>query len=191
MITINGIFRPLSAATNASPSTPAPAEDTEKTFFGAQLKQVADSFSASTSVKTESSSTAETAASPKESTASTAPVTVTAQTTAVSAAVKNFIEWQGAQPNPLGQGTIADVWAKQGITEPMSNPVLISQAETQLNRAEQRSAMNPSYVAEWKGDWKTHMAEAKAAETQRQIIMAEADAINRVTVGGGIVQMMG
>lgn len=111
--------------------------------------------------------------------------------TAVSAAVKNFIEWQGAQPNPLGQGTIADVWAKQGITDPVSNPILIGQAETQLNRAEQRSAMNPNYVAEWKGDWKTQMAQAKASENQRQTFMAAADALSNVTVGGGIVSMVG
>ena len=115
----------------------------------------------------------------------------TADNTGVSAAVKNFIEWQGAQPNPFGQGTIADVWAKQGITAPLSNPVLIAQAETQLNRAEQRSAMNPNYVAEWKGDWKTQMAEAKAAENQRQTFLAAADALGKVTVGGGIASMVG
>lgn len=108
----------------------------------------------------------------------------------VSAAIKNFIAWQGAQPNPLGQGTIADVWAKQGITDPLSNPVLIGQAETQLNRAEQRSAMNPNYVAEWNGDWKTQMAESKASENQRQTFLAAADALGKVTVGGGIVSMV-
>lgn len=124
------------------------------------------------------------------STASPAPQNA-ADKTGVSAAVKNFIEWQGAQPNPLGQGTIADVWAKQGISDPLSNPVLIGQAETQLNRAEQRSAMNPSYVAEWKGDWKSQMALAKAAETQRQIVLAAADAANNVTVGGGQVTALG
>lgn len=125
-----------------------------------------------------------------KSTASPAPEQAVGKTS-VSAAVKNFIEWQSAQPNPIGQGTIADIWAKQGITDPMSNPLLISQAETQLNRAEQRSAMNPNYVAEWKGDWKTLMADSKAAENQRQTLMAAADALGKVTVGGGFVSMVG
>jgi hypothetical protein len=108
-----------------------------------------------------------------------------------AAQIKNFIEWQGAQDTPLGQGTIADVWAKQGITDPLSNPVLIGQAEAQLNRAEQRSAMNPNYVAEWMGDWKTHMADAKATESQRQTFMAAADALGKVAVGGGIASRVG
>lgn len=103
----------------------------------------------------------------------------------VSVAVKNFIEWQGAQPNPLGQGTVADVWAKQGITDPMNNTVLIGQAINQLNRAEQRSAMNPNFVAQWSGDWKTQMAQRQATETERQSRMTAADVLGNVSVGGG------
>lgn len=187
MITINGIYRSLSTATNASPSTPAPAEATETSFFGAQLKQVADSLAGPTPVKSEQISTAEAQTPPQESTASQAPVTVTAQTKAISTAVKNFMEWQSAQPNPLGQGTIADVWAKQGITDPFNNPVLLDQAQNMLDRASLRAAMNPSYVAEWSGDWKTQMAQAKAAETARQAIIVAGDVAGNVSVGGGPV----
>ena len=186
MITINGIYRPISAAINASPSTPAPVEDTEKSVFGAQLKQVADSLAAPTPVKTEQSSTLEAPVVPKESTASTAPVTVTAQTTGISSAVKNFMEWQSAQPNPFGQGTIADVWAKQGITDPFNNPVLLGQAQNMLDRASLRAAIDPSYVAEWSGDWKTQMAQAQMADTARYAVMAASDAAGRVKIGGGL-----
>jgi hypothetical protein len=186
MITINGIYRPIMAATNASPSTPAPVEDTVKSVFGAQLKQVADSLAAPTPIKTEQSSTAEAPAVPKESTASTAPVTVTAQTTAISSAVKNFMEWQSAQPNPFGQGTISDMWAKQGITDPFNNPVMLDQAQNMLDRASLRAAMNPNYVAEWSGDWKTQMAQAKTAETARQAIIVAGDIAGKVAVGGGV-----
>jgi hypothetical protein len=186
MITINGIYRPIMAATNASPSTPAPVEDSEKSVFGAQLKQVADSLAAPTPIKTEQSSTAEAPAVPKESTASTAPVTVTAQTTAISSAVKNFMEWQSAQPNPFGQGTISDMWAKQGITDPFNNPVMLDQAQNMLDRASLRAAMNPNYVAEWSGDWKTQMAQAKTAETARQAIIVAGDIAGKVAVGGGV-----
>lgn len=110
-----------------------------------------------------------------------------ADTLVTSPAVLNFIEWQGAQPNPLGQGTIAEVWVKQGITDPMKNPVLISQAQVQLNRAEQRIAINPNYVAEWSGDWKSQMAITKAHESQRQSLLAASDALAKVTVGGSMV----
>ena len=106
-----------------------------------------------------------------------------------NAQIKNFIEWQGAQNNPLGQGTIADVWAKQGITDPTNTPVLILQAQGQLQRAEQRQAMNPNYVAEWTGNWKTQMADGKAMEIQRQTVMAASDATSLVVVGGAPVQM--
>lgn len=106
-----------------------------------------------------------------------------------TAQIKNFIEWQGAQDNPLGQGSIADVWAKQGITDPTNNPVLILQAQAQLQRAEQRHAMNPNYVAEWTGNWKTQMADGKAMESQRQTVMAASDATSLVVVGGAPVQM--
>ena len=170
-----------SAAANTTPSTPA--ETT--TRFADQFKELSQATTPSSNAVVPGPVVPELTA-----TASPAPQNA-ADKTGVSAAVKNFIEWQGAQPNPLGQGTIADVWAKQGITDPLSNPVLIGQAETQLNRAEQRSTMNPSYVAEWKGDWKTQMALAKAAETQRQIVQATADAANNVTVGGGQVTALG
>jgi len=189
MITINGIYRPIMAAnnaTNASPSTPAPVDDAEKSVFGAQLKQVAASLAAPTPVKTEQSSTVEAPAVPKESTASTAPATVTAQNAAVSSAVKNFMAWQSAQPNPFGQGTISDVWAKQGITDPFNNPVLLDQAQNMLDRASLRAAMNPNYVAEWSGDWKTQMAQAQTAETARQAIMLAGDIAGKVSVGGGL-----
>jgi hypothetical protein len=96
------------------------------------------------------------------------------------------MEWQSAQPNPLGQGTIADVWAKQGITDPFNNPILLSQAQNMLDRASMRAAMNPSYVAEWSGDWKTQMAQAQTAETARQAIIVAGDIAGKVAVGGGL-----
>jgi hypothetical protein len=60
-----------------------------------------------------------------------------------------------------------------------------------LDRASLRAAMNPNYVAEWQGDWKTQMAQAKASENQRQTFLAAADALGKVTVGGGIASMVG
>jgi hypothetical protein len=55
-----------------------------------------------------------------------------------------------------------------------------------LDRASLRAAMNPNYVAEWSGDWKTQMAQAKTAETARQAIIVAGDIAGKVAVGGGV-----
>lgn len=181
-----------------APSTPAAVPATnESSRFADQLQEISQQVdttkAAPISMETPQTTLQDIPASTAKSTQSPPALAsdTSNSTPGASAAVKNFIEWQGMQPNPFGQGTIADVWTKQGITDPLSNPVLISQAQNQLNRADQRSAMNPNYVAEWKGDWKTQMAQAKASENQRQTFMAAADALGNVTVGGGIVRMVG
>jgi hypothetical protein len=46
-----------------------------------------------------------------------------------------FIQWQGSQPNPVGPGTIADLWAIQGISDPYSNPSIVGTAVEVTNRA--------------------------------------------------------
>lgn len=181
-----------------APSTPAAVPATnESSRFADQLQEISQQVdttkAAPISMETQQTTLQDIPASTAKATQSPPALAsdTSNSTSGASAAVKNFIEWQGMQPNPLGQGTIADVWTKQGITDPLSNPVLISQAQNQLNRADQRSAMNPNYVAEWKGDWKTHMADAKATESQRQTFMAAADALGKVAVGGGIASRVG
>jgi len=51
---------------------------------------------------------------------------------------REFIAWQSAQPDPTGQGTIGDVFAKQGITDPKNDPRLLAQAQEQIDRATRR-----------------------------------------------------
>jgi hypothetical protein len=119
------------------------------------------------------------------STTTTADNTVN---TSVPTAIENFIEWQGAQPNPFGRGTLAEMWALQGITDPLNNTALIEQAQKMLNLADQRISMSTSYVPEWHGDWKTQMAQHKSAEIQRQALIAASDAAGQVVIGGSAVQ---
>lgn len=53
--------------------------------------------------------------------------------------IARFIQWQGSQPNPTGSGTLGDVWARQGITNPYSNPEIVGGAITQINRVDNRT----------------------------------------------------
>lgn len=55
--------------------------------------------------------------------------------------VARFLQWQGSQPNPNGSGTIGEVWARQGIANPYGDPRLVSQAQEQINRADNRTAL--------------------------------------------------
>ena len=114
--------------------------------------------------------------------------TDSAVNTRVPTAIENFIEWQGAQPNPFGRGTLAEMWTLQGITDPLNNTALIEQAQKMLNLADQRMSMGTSYVPEWHGDWKTKMAQHKTSEIQRQALIAASDAASQVVVGGSAVQ---
>jgi hypothetical protein len=189
MITLNPLTYQGALATNTPTAATTAPTTTDTNRFADQLLEATQQVAPSNQ-SVSNLDTAQTAL-PVGPTIAAITTETDNSTPGVSAAIKNFIEWQGVQPNPFGQGTIADVWAKQGITDPLSNPVLIGQAETQLNRAEQRSAMNPNYVAEWQGDWKTQMAQAKASENQRQTFLAAADALGKVTVGGGIASMVG
>jgi hypothetical protein len=51
-----------------------------------------------------------------------------------------YIDWMLTQPNPYGQGTMADVYKKQGI-DPRTDPRVISQARAENERALDRAKM--------------------------------------------------
>ena len=115
-----------------------------------------------------------------------------ANSVGISAELKNFIDWQGAQSSPFFPGkTIANVWAMQGVTDPYSDPTITSQAKDMIERAKGRSEWNHAYTAEWTGDWKTQMALA-AQEQQIQSAhkaeLAAIDASNNVVMGGGLAK---
>jgi len=115
-----------------------------------------------------------------------------ANSAGISAELKNFIDWQGAQSSPYFPGkTIANVWAMQGVTDPYSDPTITSQAKDMIERAKGRSELNHAYTAEWTGDWKAQMALA-AQEQQIQSAhkaeLAAIDASNNVVIGGGLAK---
>ena len=115
-----------------------------------------------------------------------------ANSVGISAELKNFIDWQGAQSSPYFPGkTIANVWAMQGVTDPYSDPTITSQAKDIVERAKGRSELNHAYKAEWTGDWKTQMALAAQIQQDQSAIRAEwaaIDASNNVVLGGGLAK---
>lgn len=58
------------------------------------------------------------------------------------AAQDKFIAWQNSQPNPYGQGTLADVYRAQGVSD--TDPVRRAQAQEIIDREARRNAMRTS-----------------------------------------------
>jgi hypothetical protein len=62
------------------------------------------------------------------------------QASDMSANDKSYIDWMLAQPDPLGRGTMADVYKSQGI-DPYTNAGVIAQAKSQNQRAADRAGL--------------------------------------------------
>ena len=179
MITVQSVqYAGASEPTYSASPTTAPVTSST---FGSQLQ---DAINALTPPPEAIASEPVTPAAADASPITQSALSVNVPAATGSAAIKNFIEWQSAQPNPFGQGTMADLWVMQGITDPFNSPALISQAQNELTKSDSRAAFNPSYTAEWRGDWNNQMVQAKAAEAARQTLMVAADNVNHVAVGG-------
>lgn len=107
---------------------------------------------------------------------------------------KAYIDWMLTQPNPLGQGTVADVYKAQGV-DPYTDPRVVSQAREQNERAGRRVDMYGGVagapmeqIAPWQNpNWQVQQAAAQQALAERQRVQAAQDAASGVTVGGGAV----
>lgn len=107
---------------------------------------------------------------------------------------KAYIDWMLTQPNPLGQGTVADVYKAQGVN-PYTDPRVVSQAREQNERAGRRVDMYGGVagapmeqIAPWQNpNWQAQQAAAQQALAERQRVQAAQDAASGVTVGGGAV----
>jgi hypothetical protein len=110
---------------------------------------------------------------------------------------KAYIDYMLTQPNPLGQGTLADMYKGQGI-DPYTDPRVISQARAQNANAAGRASMYGGIasapmdqIAPWQDpNWRAKQDAAQQAERERQQRMAAQDAASGVTVGGGIVSAL-
>jgi hypothetical protein len=103
---------------------------------------------------------------------------------------KSYIDYMLTQPNPLGQGTLADVYKNQGI-DPYTDPRVITQAREQNQRYDTRNdlyggTLDVNQGAPWQNpSWQANQNAAAAATAQRQQAQAAQDAASGVSVGGG------
>ena len=110
---------------------------------------------------------------------------------------KAYIDRMLTQPNPMGQGTLGDMYKNQGI-DPYTDPRVISQARAQNANAANRANMYGGIasapmeqIAPWQDpNWRAKQDAAEKAERERQQRMAAQDAASGVTVGGGIVSAL-
>ena len=52
-----------------------------------------------------------------------------------------FIQWQGSQYDPNNGGLVRETWARQGISDPYSDPTIVRAAVGQTDRAEARTEL--------------------------------------------------
>jgi len=97
---------------------------------------------------------------------------------------REFIEWQSKQASPYGQGTIGDIFASQGITDPKKDPRLLAQAQEQINRAGRREDLFAS-VGRDPGDLRP-WSDAPPPSVGGGFV-AGGGAPGKTVVGGGIV----
>jgi hypothetical protein len=98
--------------------------------------------------------------------------------------LKNIVEWRQEQIDPMMQCKVGDLWAKGGLKDPFSDPLLISQAKEILEKTKYRLELNPSMKVPWDGDWRTALAKDREVEAQRNAVLAEGSKNSNFVTGG-------
>jgi hypothetical protein len=123
------------------------------------------------------------------------------QASDMSANDKSYIDWMLTQPDPLGRGTMADVYKSQGI-DPYTNPGVLAQAKSQNQRSADRAGLiteagqtpviynntgDPNaQIAAWQNpNWKAAQDARAAALAANNA--AQTAASPGVRVGGGLL----
>jgi hypothetical protein len=108
--------------------------------------------------------------------------------------VARFLQWQASQPNPFGQGTIGDVWARQGIANPYSDPKLVEQAQTQIDRANNRTDVfnqagitpDVELIEPWNDpNWPAYQGSNKVAYETASAALADVNVRNNLMAENG------
>jgi hypothetical protein len=76
--------------------------------------------------------------------------------------VAKFLQWQGSQYDPVSGGTIGETWARQGISNPYSNPTLVENALSSIARRPNGEWSDPNWPA-YQGSNRTAYDTATAA----------------------------
>jgi hypothetical protein len=105
-----------------------------------------------------------------------------------------FIQWQGSQYDPVSGGVIRDTWARQGISDPYSNPFIVGNAVERIERAEDRTALfnqsgvTPpgSQISPWNDPkWPEYQGSNKLAYEQASAALADANVKNQLKAENG------
>jgi hypothetical protein len=105
-----------------------------------------------------------------------------------------FIQWQGSQYDPNNGGLVRETWARQGISDPYADPRLVSQAQNQIDRADNRTALfnqsgvTPpgSQIAPWNDpNWPAYQGSNKEAYETASAALTDASVKNQLKAENG------
>ena len=105
-----------------------------------------------------------------------------------------FIQWQGSQYDPVSGGVIRDTWARQGISDPYSNPAIVGTAIAQIDRADNRTALfnqsgvTPpgSQISPWNDpNWPAYQGSTKEAYESATAALNDANVKNQLKAENG------
>lgn len=105
-----------------------------------------------------------------------------------------FIQWQGSQYDPNNGGLVRETWARQGISDPYADPKLVSQAQNQIGRADDRTALfnqngvTPpgSQIAPWNDpNWPAYQGSNKEAYGIASAALTDANVKNQLKAENG------
>jgi hypothetical protein len=111
-----------------------------------------------------------------------------------SSETARFIQWQGSQYDPNNGGTVAQTWARQGISDPYSNPAIVGRAVEQTNRADNRtelfnqSGVTPpaAQIAPWNDpNWPAYQGSNREAYATASAALTDANAKNNLKAENG------
>jgi hypothetical protein len=104
-----------------------------------------------------------------------------------------FIQWQGSQPGLDGR-PLRETWARQGISDPYSNPAIVGQAVKQIDRADARtelfnqSGVTPpaGQIAPWNDPkWPEYQGSNREAYASASAALADVDVKNQLKAENG------
>jgi hypothetical protein len=105
-----------------------------------------------------------------------------------------FIQWQGSQYDPNNGGLVRETWARQGISDPYSNPTIVGRAVEQTDRADARTALfnqsgvTPpgSTIAPWNDpNWPAYQGSNREAYGIASVALNDANAKNQLKAENG------
>ena len=105
-----------------------------------------------------------------------------------------FIQWQGSQYDPVSGGVIRDTWARQGISDPYSNPFIVGNAIERIEQSNSRTALYnqsgvtppSSQISPWNDpNWPAYQGSNKLAYESATAALNDVNIKNRLKAENG------